>query len=72
MRRRMPKPAQITVRVEEELIERIDAVVNLARTTLVEPRRSDIIRRCIEKGLPLVEAEAARSASTHTTTRKRR
>jgi metal-responsive CopG/Arc/MetJ family transcriptional regulator len=54
----MAKPAQITVRVEEELLERIDAIVEQMRSPLLEPRRSDIIRACLERGLPLVEAEA--------------
>lgn len=68
----MPKSAQITVRVEEELLDRIDAIVARMRTPLLEPRRSDIVRACLLKGLAAYEAEAARSASGHAGPRKRR
>ena len=56
------KQTQIAVRIEDEIVDRIDAMIRHARTMWNEPTRSDIVRACILAGLPIVEEQARRVA----------
>ena len=51
---------QIGVRIEQSLLERVDALVLALRTPWNEPTRSDVVRACIIAGLPAIEAKAAK------------
>jgi hypothetical protein len=62
---RMPRPTkgtQIGVRVESDLLTRIDDAIVKLRTAWHEPTRSDIVRACIIEALPRLEAQAERIA----------
>lgn len=59
----MPKPTQIGIRLEDELVARLDALVPKLRTLWSEPTRSDIVRACILDALPRLEAQAQRIAA---------
>ena len=49
-----PPTTQIAVRLEDELLEQIDAVAPMLKTPWSTPSRSDVIRACIVEGLPSV------------------
>jgi metal-responsive CopG/Arc/MetJ family transcriptional regulator len=51
---------QIGVRIEQNLLERVDALVLKLRTPWHEPTRSDVVRALIIEGLPALEAKAAK------------
>ncbi len=54
------KGPQIGVRVEQALIDRIDALAAALATPWHAPTRSDVVRALVIEGLPLLEAKAAR------------
>lgn len=61
--RMTPKPTQIAVRLEDELLQRIDAVIPKIRTLWHDPTRSDVVRAALLQGLPFIEKEAERLAA---------
>ena len=57
------RSTQIAVRLEDDLLGRIDAVIPKIRQLWHEPTRSDVVRAALLQGLPAIEAEAARLAA---------
>jgi metal-responsive CopG/Arc/MetJ family transcriptional regulator len=55
-----PRSAQLGVRLENELLRRVDAIVEKFTPTVLRVSRSEIVRSCIEKGIGAVEEETDR------------
>ena len=60
---RVAKSAQIAVRLEEDVIAKLDALAARLSTTWHQANRSDMVRAAIVEGIPVLERMAAAQAS---------
>ena len=57
-------PYQFAIRLDDDLLDRIDALVPKLSTPWHEATRTDVIRACLLEGLPKIEQMASKLSVT--------